>query len=417
MTLRRPDNLRPASALPAAGASFVAVTNGPLTTDTINPETLRGARPAFPKGEQAGRVGTMSLGLCSESDSLIGTALCFEFTDMGADSRPPEWIQFLPAGKVIKAHDGRIWNNPDPAALVTAFNRDGRKIPIDYEHATSIKAEQGEPAPATGWIDRMELRAGAVWAHIETWTATAAEQIRKKEYRYISPAFNFGKEDRVISSFHSAGLTNKPALDLTALCRTGTGTAGSENQNEKEPAMKELLIALCTLFEIDPNAATSTPDFIVGKVRDLIKTQADTALALNRLKTPDPKEFVPKAEFDRVNTAYCTLQAEVKKSGETKLDADINALIDSATKAGKLAPASKDWALGLCRSAGSVKPLEDFIATAPAVIKPSQTDGRDPAAQPGTGAHGLSETELAVCRNMGLKPEDYVKSAPATKAA
>lgn len=59
---------------------------------------------------------------------------------------------------------------------------------IDYEHQTDHTSENGQPAPAAGWIRELDVRGGALWGRVE-WTAKAAASIAAREYRYISPTF------------------------------------------------------------------------------------------------------------------------------------------------------------------------------------------------------------------------------------
>jgi len=64
---------------------------------------------------------------------------------------PPGWLLLVPAGR-FEGRDGRFWVNDRPDAIVAAFEAAGQPLPIDWEHATEIKAPAGDPAPAAGWI-------------------------------------------------------------------------------------------------------------------------------------------------------------------------------------------------------------------------------------------------------------------------
>ena len=95
----------------------------------------------------------------------------------------PEWVEVLPAGPDIEGRDGRKWHLEDPEG-VAATSLDGmRDIPIDWEHASDIKAPRGEEAPAAGWITQLEVRNGALWGRVE-WTERGAAQVASREYRY-----------------------------------------------------------------------------------------------------------------------------------------------------------------------------------------------------------------------------------------
>jgi len=131
------------------------------------------------------------------------------------NGEPPEWIELIPAGAEIDALDGRKFLNADPASIVAKFAAHPYDIPIDYEHASEIKGPKGEPAPAAGWINQLEVRNGAVWGHVK-WTEKGKSSLLSQEYRYLSPAFLHSKKMEIMSLV-SAGLTNRPALVLKAL--------------------------------------------------------------------------------------------------------------------------------------------------------------------------------------------------------
>lgn len=128
----------------------------------------------------------------------------------------PGWIQLLPAGPDVIGRDGRAWRLSDPAAIVAAFQRRGIPLPVDWEHATEHRAPSGLEAPAAGWVSALDVRQGAIWGNVE-WTDRAAAQIRAREYRYLSPVFQFEKSTGEIRALVSAGLTNSPNLRMVAL--------------------------------------------------------------------------------------------------------------------------------------------------------------------------------------------------------
>ena len=163
-------------------------------------------------------------------------ALCYELPgpgtgDQGPGSQAPEWVELLPAGPTITGRDRRAWRN-DPAAVLAAFQTEEKDLPIDWEHSSEIKAPQGEPAPAAGWITAMEERAGAVWGRV-TWTERGAACVAAREYRYLSPVFTYDKKTDKIARLTSCGLTNQPNLYLAAL------NAEQQGGNPMEELMKK----------------------------------------------------------------------------------------------------------------------------------------------------------------------------------
>lgn len=124
----------------------------------------------------------------------------------------PEWIELLPAGRFTPVDGRGSFENEDPKAVVEASMRrmPEKGLVLDYDHSTDFAAPEGRPAPAAGWIKRFQVRDGAIFAQIE-WTADAAEAIKEKKWRYVSPVFEHDKEGRVERILRAA-LTNNPAL-------------------------------------------------------------------------------------------------------------------------------------------------------------------------------------------------------------
>lgn len=92
------------------------------------------------------------------------------------------------------------------------INASGDKIPVDRDHAFA----KGLSAPAAGWFVPGTAEAGesGVTAEVD-WTVEAADDIRARRYRFISPEFAFQKrlnDGRRIAepTLLAASLTNRP---------------------------------------------------------------------------------------------------------------------------------------------------------------------------------------------------------------
>jgi hypothetical protein len=132
-----------------------------------------------------------------------------------AQSGPSPWLLLVPAGH-FQGRDGRAWVNDRPGAILDHFARNRVDIPVDWEHATELKAPKGEEAPASGWIKELTIRDGAMWGRVE-WTPRGQCQVQARNYRYYSPAFNFERASKRVVGIHSVGLTNRPNLYVPAL--------------------------------------------------------------------------------------------------------------------------------------------------------------------------------------------------------
>ncbi|HRI90156.1 MAG TPA: phage protease [Accumulibacter sp.] len=97
---------------------------------------------------------------------------------------------------------------------------------IDYEHQTQLAKQNGQPAPAAGWFNRVVWREGqGLFAVDVKWTEKAKRMIGDGEYRYISPVFTFSAETGRVERLLALGLTNTPGLNgLTDLSNVAVNT-------------------------------------------------------------------------------------------------------------------------------------------------------------------------------------------------
>lgn len=231
----------------------------------------------------------------------------------------------------------------------------------------------------------MEFRADGLWAINVDWTETAKRMIEEKEYRYISAVFEFDKTTGAVVDIISIALTNTPALDGLKSLAAFTKLNGTFNQQQDDSGdepmelTKEEAIALKAERDtLKTNAVSLTAE------RDTLKTSNATLTTENVAL----KAQVTAAEAEKQTTA---LAAEKTKHTE---------LVTTALSDGRLIPAQKAWA-----EKQSLAALTEYLeATNPLVTLGRQhKDGEQ-------GAHGLSETELAMCSKMNVSPEDYIKN-------
>lgn len=304
--------------------------------------------------------------------SLAARALNFE----GASA--PDWVQLTPPGPKVLGRDGRWWHMSDAAAVAARF--DPAKEPqIDIEHSSELKAPNGDPAPAVGWMKEIAVRDGALWARVD-WTATGREMVSGKAYRYLSPVFTYDPATMEIDAILSAGLTNTPNLEMAAL------NAAQLESDPMDPAVLEALGL--------PRAA-SAADAVLA-INALREAQAT---ALNAARMPDPALFVPRADHELALNRISTFE-----TAETaRREAEIVAAVDAATAAGQVAPASRDYHLASCRAEGGLERFRAFTTTAPAIVTPAAVN----AQLTGPAAPALTAEELAVCRLFGTTPTAF----------
>ena len=326
--------------------------------------------------------------------------------ELGEIEGAEKQVLLLPAGR-IEARDGRKWHNPDPADVVrrTLARAGETELVVDYEHQTDLAAGNGQAAPAAGWITDVTATADGIRATIR-WTEKALAHIQAKEYRYLSPTFVHDKSGRVQVILRAA-LTNSPALDLPALA-TSNG----------ELTMNEKLLKLLALFGLTEEKADDDAalDAAYAKAEELQAAGGDmTAVAqalglaedanqeaivaecksLKEGGEPDPAKFVSIDQFQEVSGQLKTLQDERTEDKAT-------AAVDEGITAGKVSPAQRDWALTYAKS--DLAGFTSYLAAAPVIVAPGAANRPNTNVDPNAD---LTADELAVCKAMGLTPDQY----------
>ena len=120
----------------------------------------------------------------------------------------PTEIKILPLG-MVHSQKGDFNVDDESFELIRKQFKDRKlDLVIDYEHQTLSDVQ----APAGGWIKDLYKGEDAIIAKVE-WTPKAAEYLKNKEYRYLSPVVLVRKRDQKATAIHSVALTNTPAID------------------------------------------------------------------------------------------------------------------------------------------------------------------------------------------------------------
>jgi len=304
--------------------------------------------------------------------------------------RASEWVQLFPGDGEVKGRDGRAWELIDPAALVLAFQSAGIDLPVDYEHQNDTpEAKRNGPVPAAGWIKELRSDDSGVWGRVE-WTATAAEMIGRKEYRYLSPSFLYHPETRQIVRLKGAGLVHNPNLHLTALASQEADMFPQKPADKTAPkpgnrdAMADPATFAAMVAEMFGCPPDTPPPQLFAKLKEKMEAE------------PDPAKFVPVATVQAMlaerNLSLATASAE--RAGQK---------VAEALRLGHIPPAMKDWATALCRS--DEASFDRFIASsAPvfsALLRPSHLAGQPPGSRQDRAGSELAD---AICSQLGLKP-------------
>ncbi len=312
-------------------------------------------------------------------DGRQAAVLAFEMLAAAPDAVvAPEWVQVFPLGPEIHANDGRFFRLMDPVALVARIKAGSFPILVDYEH----RSFYGLDSQAAGWCHDVELRADGIWARVE-WTAAARKKIEEREYRFISPEFDVHLETQEISSLSAISLVNRPAFKMAAIAAA---------QHSGDQKMKNIAAALGL-----PESATE--ETILAKINE-----RKTELASARMP-PAPDKYMPRADYDTAIARATTAETELAALKKAGREAEIETVIASAIKDGKIAPASKAHYIALAQgSADGFEQVKQLCASLPKVIADPKIPGS--AAVEGE----LSEYEQHMAASLRLTPEEYKKA-------
>lgn len=324
----------------------------------------------------------------------------------------PEWIHVMQAGK-FTLHDGRgPFHLKDPARVAAASRRETVDLVIDRDHQIQL-APRGTPIKAAGWIKQIEARADGLWARVE-WTQAAAAEIAAKEYRYISPVFNYDKKTGEILRITHASLTNDPAMELTAVA-----SANRFNPEEEEDdPMNKTLTAIAALLGL---SAPENEDAVLAAAQSHVERAKSDAAALGDLrkslgvadgadaatalatasalvagkKNVDPAQYVPMS-------VHQELAAQLSKIQQGLAADKAQGAVATAMKEGKVSPAQKEWATAY--ASADPDGFAKFVAAAPVIVASGQTASSRPAPKEGE----LDETESVICAQLGLTKEQFL---------
>lgn len=320
-------------------------------------------------------------------------ATCYEFGLRGRGA--PERVLLIPAGRDLTGRDGQRWVfDAEKARNATAANQ--ALIPVDFNHATELKAGKGEDTPAAGWITQVDVQDGALWASIE-WTDRGRYAVVGRSYRYLSPAFHFDPKTREIGRIASVALVNKPNLRLPAL-------------NREEGTMDEETKAGATGPEAAPGggggqpapAPAGAPGSGGGPPAPSPAAQSERAAP-----TADLAAYVPRADYDQALARAAEAERRLGEVRAAERSTEIEAEVAAAVKAGRIAPASADYHRQACAAEGGLERFREFARSQPEIAGPSGLDRKSPE----PGAPSLNAEAARVAAMFGNSAEDLNRFA------
>lgn len=329
----------------------------------------------------------------------------------------PTEIKILPLGRV-HSQKGDFNVDDESFELIRKQFKDRKlDLVIDYEHQTLSDVQ----APAGGWIKDLYKGEDAIIAKVE-WTPKAAEYLKNKEYRYLSPVVLVRKRDQKATAIHSVALTNTPAIDgMFALVNSldiediseggnimdlkelakALGLPETATEEEIKKAVEDAAKAAERLKEMEEKKPEDKPGE-GGKPQEVAEVVANsTILSMLGLKEGAKTEDVA-ASIMALKTGTPDTQAELLALKQRMQERDADEEVQKALKAGKITAAQSGWAKSYALK--DMDGFKGFVEKAPVVVPPGKLELKDAPAAPGS-----DEVDVAILKNMGVSMEDVKK--------
>ena len=217
--------------------------------------------------------------------------------------------------------------------------------------------------------------------------------------------FHFDVPTGRVKHLVGAGLTNNPALDLPALATAQPNDDGNQHMNEQQlKALREALglatdaDAAAVLAAVAVHVANTASLSSVAEKVGLAKDAGGDAIVAAAHPAPTGDQWVPRAELDR---AVARIAAVENLNAESQAAA----AVDAAMQAGKVAPASRQWALDYAKS--NPDGFATYVAGAPTVVAPGSTGTGGTPPDPDAA---LDNTDLEMCRQLGIDQDKFKAS-------
>lgn len=293
------------------------------------------------------------------------------------NQEPPGEHRIFPLGRVeARFDDGRELSFEfDRAAaerVMEVYRRRGHDLTIDYNHQQYLGDGDDRVRRSAGSFE-LELRDDGLWMTNIRWTDDAAAYIRRREYRYISPAFLLDETRRVIEVLNVALVPNPATLGAMPLVasRQQSGTPPEARRTETrvdENQVRELIGLASGASSSEVRTRLLALTNFEAAVRQRLNDAPDRETAMGRLEAL----AASAAQSDQLRQQLGELQVSVEASERSQL-------ISQALSARKLTPAQT--AEGGWAQTVPLATLKAFLASAPTIVAGEIEQGADVPAE------------------------------------
>ncbi len=364
-----------------------------------------------------------------------------------AGDEPPTEFCIFTAGRVETTKGVFLFDEVAATSVIADYEAHGIDLMIDYDHASlaSFSLDPAQAGKAAGWFN-IELRDGALWAVNVRWTEPAADALRRKEWRFMSPAFH--TEEGRITGLMNVAITNLPATRRLAPLMAASVTALGENIMSVEEFLK-----VCKALGIDMSSSleeamakikgepgepeddegegeggapaapaaemaaepatppeAEKPEEVAAALSRIMRLSGKTSFvdALSAIETWHASHVELETERTKLATERAVLENAERRKGCVEL-VSLYGRAPSTVWADDKATAPKKYLAAM-----SIADFRDYVADAKA-------SGKRPAAPtppaPGDEAvEGLTPRELAKCVELKIDPKKYAATRAGIKA-
>lgn len=365
------------------------------------------------------------------SPGLAGTlvALYAKGEEEGRD--PPTEFRLFSKGVNRSTKGDFLFDEEASSSVMAEYESHGVDLSIDYDHAAV--GNSGARVVAAGWF-KLELREGDLWATDVKWTPDGAEHLRKGEYRYFSPLFNFDPETGRIQKIVNSALTNTPALfQIPALVAASATALEDDMPDDFEEKLKKALAEIdklkAKLEEKDEElkslkskassvalsatvglSSSASSDEVRSTVAALVTFRKEVT-AISGKDTPEAALGALTAMKERAAEADA-LRRRADEAETAALSAEFGKHLDTLSTTGEdgkfLPPAAREKAEALAMDLGGGKLTKAGVEKAKSYVAGMLVPGTPTG---GTKAKGgtvtLSTQEVFVARRLGIPEKDW----------
>ena len=347
-----------------------------------------------------------------------------------ADTKPvTSSIQVFRTGTFYHPTYGKITITEDTLKnMVKNFNENKPRTPtemvVDYDHL-SIENEEPVGGEAAGWVKAL-TNGSALFAEVE-WTDEAANRIRDKKFRFISPEWHMNYPDKesnktIGPTLLSVALTNRPFLEGMEPVVLSDELAGSFMFSEQ--AVKAMLPMEEQVAIDDAKAALEAgvggkeksnfkEAVVEEELRKLLGIDEESDI-LETVRALKAKADEPAQGTEEVQNLTNQLAGETKRANDLQAEKDateLETIVDEAITAKKLLPKQKEVAMAMCLKdkAGFVAYLETVDVVGPDMkILGKVTSPKNLK---------VSEQEAMIAKKLGVTEEMLMKQKELDEAA